>query len=494
MPGAAQPMAPPPPRAFDQLGVGAVAARGGGRGRRHFTRRGHGAVGAGRGGGVATAAPAAPVSRQPGPVPEAARSVARPDLSLALLGVFGATPAVYRPAPARGRRGRLARWEQAAGPMRQEYASLLGEMEALMEQGWKESTIRAAGTARRAWDAFSAEFADERPVMLYGPDTYGLSLQASLFNEISLMMFATWMVEVLRLKVDTAASYLSLTRSSLQLELGWRLTCTEHVVRLPRLMRALRSMRQVIRRKRLGWRAAHMRKLVAQLGPAETYEAAVERAVLNVAREALARCAELGPEVARQFNGDVEPTMADVSLAQAPSPHIIFMILPAKKPPGKAAKVPVPLSADVEPGVSAYHAIVAMLAMRERLGLPMEPDRPLFMLRDGSAATRGYMVDVFRRAGAALGLPAGELTGHCGRIGGSTDHFAMRTPPEVLQICGRWDSDLWQIYTRQCIGQSLEFSVAASRCDDASLEEILPDYTQPAATARLSRVFMRKLV
>ena len=66
-----------------------------------------------------------------------------------------------------------------------------------------------------------------------------------------------------------------------------------------------------------------------------------------------------------------------------------------------------------------------------------------------------------------------------------TDHFAQDTPPAVLQICGRWDSDLWQIYTRQCIEQTLRYTVSASRCADVSLEETYEEYVQPAAVARM---------
>ena len=54
----------------------------------------------------------------------------------------------------------------------------------------------------------------------------------------------------------------------------------------------------------------------------------------------------------------------------------------------------------------------------------------------------------------------------------------------MLQICGCWDSDdLWQIYTRQCIEQTLQYTVRAAACGDAAVEELYDDYTQPAAVA-----------
>jgi hypothetical protein len=99
--------------------------------------------------------------------------------------------------------------------------------------------------------------------------------------------------------------------------------------------------------------------------------------------------------------------------------------------------------------------------------------------------TAGQMVGIFRAAAKVVGVADGDVTGHSGRIGGATDHFASETPPAVLQICGRWDSDLWQIYTRQCIEQTLRYTTAASACADVSIEETYEDYVQPAAVARL---------
>ena len=136
--------------------------------------------------------------------------------------------------------------------------------------------------------------------------------------------------------------------------------------------------------------------------------------------------------------------------------------------------------------VGAYAALRRMLAAREVAeGRPLRAEEPLFVGPTGGAMTRGQMVAIFRAAAQAIGLAPGEVTGHSGRIGGATDHFAQDTPPAVLQICGRWDSDLWQIYTRQCIEQTLRYTVSASQCADVSLEETYEEYVQPAAVARV---------
>jgi hypothetical protein len=182
----------------------------------------------------------------------------------------------------------------------------------------------------------------------------------------------------------------------------------------------------------------------------------------------------------------VHPTIGDLRFESHPQPHVTLMLLPAKKKPGHAHKVPVPFPAATGAVVGAYAALQRMLAARRQsTGRELQPGEPLFAGVRGGAMTAGHMVAIFREAAQEIGLAAGDVTGHSGRIGGSTDHFAMETPPAVLQICGRWDSDLWQIYTRQCIEQTLRYTVAASACTDVSLEETYEDYVQPAAVARL---------
>ena len=45
------------------------------------------------------------------------------------------------------------------------------------------------------------------------------------------------------------------------------------------------------------------------------------------------------------------------------------------------------------------------------------------------------------------------------------------------------DSDLWAIYTRQCIGQVLDCSSKAALCDDPDIESMEPEHVQPARAA-----------
>ena len=56
--------------------------------------------------------------------------------------------------------------------------------------------------------------------------------------------------------------------------------------------------------------------------------------------------------------------------------------------------------------------------------------------------------------------------------------------PALLQVMGRWDSDIWAIYTRVCLHQVLDFAQAATAVEDPDLEALNPSFTQAARRAR----------
>ena len=388
-----------------------------------------------------------------------------------------------------GSRGRRPKYMQAREPL--DYQQLVEEVQSLCIEAYEPNSIRVALSARRCLEYFIDEYRGSRPDMFWQADNEkGLSMRSSLHNELSLMMWAAWMVRI-GLSASTASTYLSMARSTIEAQIGHSLTNREHSVRLPRMLRKLRKMFSCVRRKRLGWRAHHHRQLARLRGTPQGEAATTADAVLCTAREGLARCCELGPKQGQSFDTTRHPTLGDLSRHESRhGRHLVLRLLPAKKPPGQTAKVPVPLPEASGEEVGAYAAIERML--RTRLGhavtwgddgrlAGVDLEAPLFAI-DGVAVTAAHMVQYFSQAAADIGVTGGPVSGHSGRIGGATDHFAQETPPAVLQICGRWDSDLWQVYTRQCIDQTIEYTVRASACADASLEEIFDEYTQPAVT------------
>ena len=122
---------------------------------------------------------------------------------------------------------------------------------------WKGSSQKTIRSARRAFDSFREEMAHTRPDLLWAPQEWGADLAMSLHNEVTFMCFARWLMEG-GLAASTVTTYLSLTRSSLEAELGFKLLSGQET-RLPRMMRALRRMFSQLRKRRCGWRASHHR-------------------------------------------------------------------------------------------------------------------------------------------------------------------------------------------------------------------------------------------
>ena len=89
-------------------------------------------------------------------------------------------------------------------------------------ESWKGSSQKTIRSARRAFDSFREEMTHTRPDLLWAPQEWGADLAMSLHNEVTFMCFARWLMEG-GLAASTVTTYLSLTRSSLEAELGFKL-------------------------------------------------------------------------------------------------------------------------------------------------------------------------------------------------------------------------------------------------------------------------------
>ena len=284
----------------------------------------------------------------------------------------------------------------------------------------------------------------------------------------------------------TISSYVSLAKTALSVRLGWLVTPKESLTRLPRFLKGIRRLRpKGHRKKRLGWRAAYMRRLVERYGRPATPEAHSKAAVMNAARQCLLRGADFLPRRPSKYDPDVYPRVDDWTRKIDPASGRRFAqcyVTPAKKGPDQG-KTELLIFGEGDGVTDAYTAIEAMLAARAANG-PLHPDDPLFAHADGTPWTSGELRSLFKDMAAAIGLPPDELGSHAGRIGGATDLFAANCPPAVLQVMGRWDSDIWAIYTRTCLGQVLNFAEAAASVQDPDLEALNPAFTQAANRAR----------
>ena len=357
----------------------------------------------------------------------------------------------------------------------------------MMEAGYVAASLKTRDAAMRAFEYFCGEYKVTRPVMILEAEVAG-DLRASCHNELSLMYFAYWLLTC-GYAATTCGNYVSLAKNKISSDLGYHIVATGASVRLPKMLRAIRRLHGGVRRQRRGWRAHHMVALRAILGDSVSHGDLVDEVLLNGMRAGLLRGREVGPSKASEFDGTRDPLWGDVTFESLPEPHMVWHVYPAKKAAGCNTKVPVLFPADSGP-CSTYESMWRMRAAREALeGGPVHPEAPLLISAWGKGGvaipvTTQYVRSTFKRAAKAIGIDPRLVGAHSGRIGGATDHFAMGTPPIEIQVLGRWDSDIWQIYARQCVGRSLRFTEAAARCDDVDLEEARPGYAQPARVTR----------
>ena len=306
-----------------------------------------------------------------------------------------------------------------------------GVITELMAAAYAPSTHRAIRAAMGAWDDFATSVAQTRPVLLTNPRWAG-DMQASLHNEMSLMMFAAWMVAN-GLAASTTGTYISLVKTKLGVQFGWALTCKEMEMRLPRLLKGIKRQHKRIRKKRLGWRARLEKELEAVVGAPVGEQAWTQAALRRGLRQGLLRGADCLPDMADAFDKNRHATIGDVTECAYPEPHLRWKVQPAKKSEqnGKTEMVYLPKGNGVTDG---YTAIKKMLEYRQGA----HDDEPLFLAPNGKTWTTASARALFKESAKALGQNPDLFGAHSGRIGGATDLFAEDCDGVMMQIQGRW--------------------------------------------------------
>ena len=95
--------------------------------------------------------------------------------------------------------------------------------------------------------------------------------------------------------------------------------------------------------------------------------------------------------------------------------------------------------------------------------------------------TTGFFRAVVRKYAKLAGYNPKEFGAQSARIGGATDLAATGKASQLLlQAKGRWSSDIGKIYARMTRKAQLAVSDLMYACSNRDLEEILPEFTQPA--------------
>ena len=87
-------------------------------------------------------------------------------------------------------------------------------------------------------------------------------------------------------------------------------------------------------------------------------------------------------------------------------------------------------------------AVLGYLNMR-----PPDPS-PLFVCRDGSLLSRGYLIEGMRAALSQAGVDSSQCAGHSLRIGAATTAARAGFSDSFIQTLGRWKSFAFTTYIR----------------------------------------------
>ena len=228
------------------------------------------------------------------------------------------------------------------------------------------------------------------------------------------------------------------------------------------------------RRKRRGIRHRHLRKAWRTIAATRRLSFAQlnKWAALTTSRHVLARGGELAGVTRKDLTFHV---------SSSGKRYAILILRPLKKRCGQAQpKIP-QLIAEFEGGKDACaYAALRRLAEAD-IWREAQAETPLFRSHTGKAMTTGYYRATVRELAAALGINPRLVGAQSTRIGGATDLAGSgRASQLLLQAKGRWSSDIGKIYARMTRRSQIAVSNLMYECKGRDLEEILPEFTQPA--------------
>jgi hypothetical protein len=268
---------------------------------------------------------------------------------------------------------------------------------------------------------------------------------------------------------DTVLSYVSAVRSHAAFTLGVPLT--GGMPKWKRFVRGLRKMRTRERRECRAFRAAHLRRAFPAFN-SDTAEAVNQWALLTAGWHNLNRPSELGASLTR----------ADLTwhpAAAGRAPHAVIMCKPLKKAPGQV-KVPLLVSLSDCSGADAYYALWRLEAHDPVVG-DARNRTPLFRRAQGDAFSKQHIGALVRAAARAAGEVELHLfSGKSLRVGGASDLLALGVPAMMIQIMGRWASDIYRIYARVSGHNLLDVSRRMASAEGETLEAAFPHYVQSA--------------
>ena len=291
-------------------------------------------------------------------------------------------------------------------------------------------------------------------------------LAVKVADEAFLMDFALWLVlskpTGRSISVNTAAKYISTVKAWHLRRFHRRIGGDLELAGLKDMLKGMRRELGVPPKKvRYGVRTQDLAKAMdtayAPLTPGvgddvERLNRLNKKAALATAFCGLLRAAEMALQPGETWHPELNLSRADVKFYydEHGALYVVVMMRPCKN--GKYLRgktVPIVLAGGgtlVDP-VSALWELYAGDPVPESV----EHVTPLFRIRSrgttGSLTVDQVRIEV-KTLMSSLGLDPARFGAHSLRIGGATAAAAAGVPPSVIRVMGRWNSDIFEIYTR----------------------------------------------
>ena len=360
---------------------------------------------------------------------------------------------------------------------------MLGRLDAELRERLRVAFApRSSGPLNSAVRSF-AKFARRVPsrVLFRRPAFVG-DLEVLAHNEWTLCLWAVALAGEISgktrklLKANTIAQRISLFKGLVSHRYGFQIAGDA-----PRLGNLLKDMRAKdplggSRRARRALRYRHLRKVWKRCSDvrSSSFVRVNEWAAVTTARHVLARGGELETIMRRDLTFHV--------MSGSQRRYAVLWIRPMKKRAGQAQpKIPQLIGeCDGAGGASAYAALERLVNAPFWQGCNTATT-PLFRSKPSKAITTGYFRALVRKLVKQIGLEPKMFGAQSARIGGATDLAATGKASQLLlQAKGRWSSDIGKIYARMTRKAQLAVSDMMYECSNRDLEEIMPEFVQPA--------------
>ena len=291
-------------------------------------------------------------------------------------------------------------------------------------------------------------------------------LEDKLYEEALVMDFTLWLVHGMptgqTISIDSAVGYVSTMKAWHHRKHHRPIAGGLDMSRQRDLVKGLRRLvGQPLRRPRYGVRTQHLAESLERclrLDESNPMHVRLNklnwRAALTLGFCGLLRAAELALQPGESWHPELHLSRADVSFHRdsAGRRYVCVMMRPVKNGRTMRGKS-VPLR--LYEGGSLLNAYAELKALIEFDPVPAQSREatPLFRLRMSDAASpEAVTTDNVRQQVQAmmkaLGLDPSKFGGHSLRIGGATAAHAAGVSPATLRLLGRWNSDIYEIYTR----------------------------------------------